>query len=179
MNVRRLLVNSLVGLALTTTLAGCGFQLRGQSQLPFESAYVESQGSPLEYGDRNERSPSLSTSLAASLRQSLATQNKLAANAKDAPARIILNNESLTKTILALSGGGKVREYRLIYKVTIKVINAAGEELIAASEIQLNRDFSYSDAEILAKKAEEATLIRGMEQEALRQILRRLSYIKR
>jgi LPS-assembly lipoprotein len=59
------------------------------------------------------------------------------------------------------------------------VVDAAGKELIAPSEILLNRDFSYSDAEILAKEAEEATLIRGMEQEALRQVLRRLSYIKR
>jgi LPS-assembly lipoprotein len=179
MNVWRLLVNSLVGLALAATLAGCGFQLRGQSQLPFESAYVESHGKSQENSDRNERRPALSASLAASLRQSLSTQNKLAANAKDAPVRIVLNNESLTKTILALSGGGKVREYRLIYKVAITVVDAAGKELIAPSEILLNRDFSYSDAEILAKEAEEATLIRGMEQEALRQVLRRLSYIKR
>lgn len=179
MGLRRLLVNNLIGLVMAAGLAGCGFQLRGQSQLPFESAYVESQSKTHDSSDRNERRPALSASLAASLRQSLAAQNKLAADAKNAPVRIVLTNESLTKSILALSGGGKVREYRLVYKVALTVVDAAGKELIAPSEILLNRDFSYSDAEILAKEAEEATLIRGMEREALRQVLRRLSYIQR
>lgn len=175
MGLRRLLVNILIGLVMAAALAGCGFQLRGQSQLPFESAYVESHAKVRD----DDRRPALSASLAASLRQSLSAQNKLAADAKIAPVRIVLTNESLTKSILALSGGGKVREFRLIYKVALTVVDTAGKELIAPSEILLNRDFSYTDAEILAKEAEEATLIRGMEQEALRQVLRRLSYIQR
>lgn len=175
MGLRRLPVNILIGLVMAAALAGCGFQLRGQSQLPFESAYVESHAKVRD----NDQKTVVKSSLATSLRQSLSAQNKLAADAKNAPVRIVLNDESLTKSILALSGGGKVREYRLVYKVALTVVDTTGKELIAPSEILLNRDFSYSDAEILAKEAEEATLIRGMEREALRQVLRRLSYIKR
>jgi LPS-assembly lipoprotein len=153
-----------MGLALLAGLAGCGFQLRGQSQLPFPAAYVEARESSV---------------LAEPLRQALSAQSKLASRAEGAPVRIVLTDEARTKTILALSGGGKVREYRLAYRLRLIVSDAAGNELIAPSDIQLNRDFSYSDAEILAKEAEEASLNRAMEQDALRQVLRRLSYVKR
>jgi LPS-assembly lipoprotein len=162
--VRRMRVNILAGLMWAAALTGCGFQLRGQAQLPFESAHVEAIRS---------------STLAPALRASLSSQNKLAAKADGAAVRILLADEARGKTILALSGGGKVREYRLSYRVVMAVLDAQGKELGAPSEIVLNRDFSYSDAEILAKGAEEATLYRAMEQDALRQVLRRLSYVRR
>lgn len=179
MDPKRVLINSLAGLALAAGLAGCGFQLRGQAQLPFASAYVEGRSVAHDGGNRNERHRANSISLAAALSQALISENKLARNASEASVRVFFLNERLSKSILALSGGGKVREYRLSYRVILQVNDASGRELIAPSEIFLNRDYSYSDAETLAKEAEEATLIRGMEQEALRQVLRRLSYIKR
>ncbi len=164
MGVRRLLANILIGLILAAGLAGCGFKLRGQAQLPFTAAYVDAASG---------------SSLAATLRQSLTSQGKLAAKREDAPVRIVLAQEERTKSILSLSGAGKVKEYRLAYKVVMSVVDADGKELIAPSEILLSRDFSYSDAEILSKEAEEASLNRAMDQDALRQALRRLSYLKR
>lgn len=164
MGLRQLLANTLIGLILAASLAGCGFQLRGQEQLPFTAAYVEAEDSSY---------------LAPALRKSLGSEGKLATSKEAAPVRIVLTAESRAKNILSLSGGGKVKEYRLIYKVLISVVDTAGKDLIAPSEIQLSREFSYSDAEILSKEAEEARLNRAMNQEALHQALRRLSYIKR
>ncbi|MEW5770931.1 MAG: LPS assembly lipoprotein LptE [Pseudomonadota bacterium] len=151
----------LLGLAV---LAGCGFQLRGEAPLPFASAYVAAPDTSL---------------IAPALRQALADQRKLAIQAQGAPVRIQVAEERRTKTILSLSGGGKVREYRLIYKVALKVSDGQGNELIAPIELEQMREFSFDDALILAKEAEEASLNRAMEQEALRQALRRLSYVKR
>lgn len=148
----------------TVLLGGCGFQLRGEAQLPFASAYVDAPDASV---------------LAPSLRQALAAQDKLAPKAQDAPVRIRLVEERREKNILSLSGGGKVREYRLIYKVTLKVTDGKDNELIAPVELEQQREFSYDDALILAKEAEEASLNRAMEQETLRQALRRLSYVKR
>jgi LPS-assembly lipoprotein len=159
----RTILNSFL-MAVLLLLAGCGFQLRGESQLPFISAYVDApEGSVL----------------GPALRKALAAQRKLAAQAKGAQVLIRVLNERRLKDILTLSGGGKVLEYRLTYKVTLKVTDDMGSELIAPVELQQQRDFTYSDSLSLAKEAEEAALNRAMEQDALQQALRRLSYLNR
>ncbi len=162
--MKRKLMKILLGLGAAALVAGCGFQLRGQAQLPFTAAYVEGGGS---------------SNLVKALRATLSSQGKLAEKAEGAPVKVRLSNELRSKNILALSGSGKVKEFRLEYRVTLTAFDAAGKELIVPSEIQLIRDFSYDDQQLLAKEAEEASLNRGMEQDALRQILKRLSYVQR
>lgn len=152
-----------VGL-LALLLTGCGFQLRGEPQLPFAHARIEAaEGS----------------ALGALLRQTLASQGKLLDGTAQPEILVKLLEERRDKSILSLSGGGKVREYRLTYKVSLRVTDSKGNEPIAPMNLEQSRDYSYDDALILAKQAEEATLWRGMEQEVLRQTLRRLSYLKR
>jgi LPS-assembly lipoprotein len=162
--MRRSAIKFLAILAATSLLGGCGFQLRGQALLPFATAYVDAPaGSALGEG----------------LRQSLSSQKKLASLPEGASVRIKLSPETRSKNILSLSGAGKVREYRLEYQVELSAFDAAGAEVIAAAQIHLTREFSYNDDQVLAKESEEAALNRGMEQDALRQALRRLSYLKR
>lgn len=158
----RILVGFLV--LWSALLAGCGYQLRGEAQLPFTKAYVAAPGS---------------SALAPLLRRTLADQNKLADRPEDAPVRIQVLGELREKVILSLSGAGKVREYRMIYKVSLLVTDATGSALIAPIDLEQVREYTYDDALVLAKEAEEVNVIQGMEQEALRQALRRLSYIKR
>lgn len=153
---------SLIFVALL--LAGCGFHLRGQVDLPFASAYVDSPaGSPL------------TEPLKRSLRDS---GRAVAAKREEAEVVIRLSQPSRHKSILSLSGAGKVAEYRLEYKVTLAVQNAQGEDLLGASEVQLVRDLTYDDKYILAKEYEEAQLFQAMEQEVLRTLLRRLRFAK-
>jgi LPS-assembly lipoprotein len=162
--VKRWTWTLLAGVLLLVGLAGCGFQLRGQSQLPFDSAFVEANAN---------------SGLGKALRNSLALENKLADKAENATIRVLLAEESRAKSILALSGGGKVREYRLTLRFLFAVYDAKGRELVAPSEMVQVRDYSYNDSELLAKTVEEATLYRSMEQNALQQVLRRLSFIPR
>jgi len=161
--MRRRFLKQLLGLAAVAGLAGCGFQLRGQAALPFSAAFVTAAPA---------------SNVGNALRRALTSQQKLAATVEAAPVRITLDREAYSKTILALSGGGKVREYRLEYRVWLSVANATGKTVVEPTEIHLSNDFSYSDAQVLAKEAEEASLNRAMEQDALRQIMRRLSYLK-
>lgn len=149
-----------MGLAV---LAGCGFQLRGQTPLPFNSAYVEAAGS---------------STLAAQLRRYLKNKGKWAERRDQADVVVRLRDESRIKSILSLSGAGKVREYRLINQVTVSAVNPGGAEMLAAAEIKLTRDYSYSDEQALAKEAEEAMLLKDMDDDALRQILRRLAFVR-
>lgn len=148
----------------TMLLSGCGFQLRGQASLPFTNAYVSAADKSI---------------LAPALRHELASQGKLAGTVKEAQVHIRVVDELFAKDILSLSGGGKVREYRLNYKVVLHVADDMGRELIAPIELQQLREYSYDDRLILAKEAEEASLRRAMEQEVLSQVMRRLAYVKR
>jgi len=165
-DVRGNLIKTPLGLAiafsLATVISGCGFQLRGQAALPFSAAYVAASDT---------------SNVANALRRSLSSQQKLARTQEGAQVRIRLEQEAYGKSILALSGGGKVREYRLEYSVQLSVFDQTGKTVVEPTKIHLSNDFSYSDAQILAKEAEEASLNRSMEQDALRQILRRLSYL--
>jgi len=167
--MRRDVVKFLFGLAavasltLTLPLSGCGFKLRGQEALPFSAAFVSAPEA---------------SNIGIALRRTLSSQQKLALNQEGAPIRIKLEKEAYRKNILALSGGGKVREYRLEYVIQLSVFDASGKVLVEPTEILLINDYSYSDDQVLAKEAEEASLNRSMEQDALRQILRRLSYLK-
>jgi LPS-assembly lipoprotein len=156
-------MQTLILIVLVLTLGGCGFQLRGNAQLPFAAAYVEAGNSPL----------------ARSLRQALSAQGKLAEQAAGAPVIIRLDGEKREKNILSLSGSGKVREYRIESRITLSARDAAGKELIAPGEVLLTRDMAYDDQQTLAKELEETELYRAMDRDALTQILRRLAYVQR
>ena len=83
-------------------------------------------------------------------------------------------NEAQEKQILSLSGGGRVSEFLLRYRVLFRLTDSKNREHIPASEIVLQRDFSFSDDQALAKEAEEALLYRDMRSDAVRQLVRRL-----
>jgi LPS-assembly lipoprotein len=100
---------------------------------------------------------------------------------KDSEAEVQLQllSEQREKIIVALNSAGRVREFQLRYKVNYQLIDAAKKELIAPSELVLNRSVSYSDVQVLAKEQEEGLLYRDMQQDAVQQILRRLALVKR
>jgi LPS-assembly lipoprotein len=164
MNARRAALRWLALGAGLLVLTGCGFQLRGQSPLPFDSVHVDAA--------------------AGSVLQPLLTQN-LRLNGKrvlptPAGAQVVIriDQETRSKEILSLSGGGKVREYRLGYRLILSVTDGAGRRILNPTELRLTRDYSYDDAQALAKEGEEAQLQRDMEQEMLRQVVRRLAFAK-
>lgn len=152
-----------LALAMALGVSGCGFKLRGQESLPFASAWVQA----------SDKSP-----MATALRQRLTSQGKLAAARDQAEIVILLGDDKYTKSILSLSGGGKVREYRLEQKAMLSVSTPDGRELLVPGGLQVTRDFSYSDAEMLAKEGEEALLRKDMENDLLRQLMRRLSFAR-
>lgn len=162
-NSKRKAMQSLLALGLSALVAGCGYQLRGQSALPFDGGYVDAPADSV-LGDK--------------LRKHLAGKGKLQETRGKAQVVIRLSGENRSKSILSLSGAGKVREYRIVHKVIVSAATPAGQALLQPSELQLARDYSYSDAQFLAKEAEEAMLQREMEDELVRQVVRRLGLIQ-
>lgn len=156
----------LVLLSAALLLSGCGFRLRGEATLPFESIYVQgAAASPFTI--------QLKRSITAG------TQARITDKPEDAQVVLQIMNEQQEKEILALSGGGRVREFYLRYRVTYRLTDSKRTtEYIAPSEIVLRRELTYSDAEALAKESEEMLLFRDMQTDAARQLLFRLQVVK-
>ena len=79
---------------------------------------------------------------------------------------------------MSVSGGGRVREFELRYRVAFRLTDAKGVELIPVSEISMHRILPYTDAQVVAKEGEEAMLVREMQNDSAAQIMRRLSAVK-
>lgn len=144
--------------------AGCGFQLRRLDEVSFASLHVDAPHD----GAVAQR---IRSALTAS------KQTRLAASAAEAEAVLVLGQETRSKTILSLSGAGRVTEYRLGLQLTYSINDKDGRTLAAAETIELTRDITYDDAQVLAKSAEEQLLYRDMDDSAARRIMRRLQSI--
>ena len=152
-------------LLFVATLAACGFQLRGQTTLPFSSVFVSTPGGSV---------------VAAELKRELANiPTKVMPTAIGADAQLNILEDRRDRQILSLSGAGRVREYELKLRVSYQLVDAKGGVFIPTSEIQLARILSYDDSRIIAKQQEEALLYQDMERDAVSQILRRMTAIKR
>lgn len=150
---------------LVALLAGCGFQLRGEYNVPFASVYVAAPAT---------------SQVAAKLRRELSNSpTRLMFEAKGAEAQLNIPSEKRDRIILSLSGAGRVREYQLKLTVQYQLVDSKGAVAIPTSEIQLQRIMTYDDSQIIAKQQEEALLYQDMESDAMQQILRRMTAIKR
>jgi LPS-assembly lipoprotein len=160
---RRLACLRLVALAAFATLAGgCGFQPVNTASLPFQTLYVTS--------------PTYS-SFGAEFRRFVESYSRtqLADAPAGADAVLEILGEAQEKQILSLSTAGRVREFLLRYRVSFRLRDAAGRELIPADTIVLERDLTYDDDAVLAKENEEAFLYRDMQMDAVQQLVRRLA----
>ncbi|MEO8418410.1 MAG: LPS assembly lipoprotein LptE [Methylophilaceae bacterium] len=148
----------LCGLICAMTLTACGFEMRGVQNMTFENLYIQG-----------------SLSISKALNKSLAVNGvKIVKDPEQAELMLDLMSESSEKRILSLSGAGVVREYDLIYRVTYRLKEQGIELWGEPKMIELRRDYSYSDRDVLATGYEEVRLNAEMRQEATQQLLRSL-----
>lgn len=155
----------IAALVVAMTLCGCGFKLRGQAALPFESIYIDTGGFSL---------------LGAELRRVIRTGSKtrIADQPDDAEVTLRIVGERQEKHVLSLSLAGKVREFELRYRLAYRLLDRAANDIVPPGEIELKRDLTYDDTQVLAKESEEALLYEDMKADAVQQMLRRLAVIK-
>lgn len=149
-------------LVIAVTLSGCGFKLRGQASIPFETIHVESPGFSV-FANELERAISAGS------------KTRVVEDRAQAQAVLRIVSEVQEKNILSLSSGGRVREFEFRYRVVYRLTTADGKELAPQAEIIMRRDMTYDDTQVLAKESEEALLFRDMKTDAVRQVLRRLA----
>ncbi len=157
--------SSLILLAATLLVAACGFELRGTATLPFTSLYVEAAPT---------------SQLAVQLKRAVVLNSGTRVTDRREEAEVILQivNEVQEKQILSLTGGGRVSEFQIRYRVLFRLTDSKNREHIPASEILLRREYTYSDSQALASQSEEALLYRDMRNDAVSQLMRRLQTAK-
>jgi LPS-assembly lipoprotein len=157
--------SSFILLAATLLAAACGFQLRGTATLPFNTLYVQAPPA---------------SQLATQLKRAVIAGSGTRIAERPEQAEVILHilNELQEKQILSLSGGGRVSEYQLRYRVSFRLTDIKNREHIPASEIVMRRDYSFTDNQALSKESEEALLYRDMRDDAVGQLVRRLQAAK-
>ena len=150
---------SILGLILV--ISACGFQLRGNIQANFDSISITGGTS------------SFNKTLQRKFRQAGISIE----DASQAEKIVQIISNDFTKTILTLTGAGTVSEYQLDYLVKYRFKskdNEWNEPIIIAA----SRTYTYDDAAILAKDAEEERLISGMEDQLIRTMTAQISLSK-
>lgn len=149
---------------LLATITSCGFQLRGAASIAFESINI--QGSTL--------------TISKNLVKSLKTNGiKVLDTAENADVLLELMGEESEKRILSLSGRGLVNEFELFYRIHYRTRYADAALWSPVKTIEARRDFSYSDANLLAKQGEEKQLNENMQTDVLSNLIRQLSTLKK
>ena len=161
---RSLLANlPLAALLAASLLAGCGFQLRGQREFPFETIAVPGV-SPLTF--------ELRRNIAAANEKTIVTQQVTGADAV-----LTVLSELQEKVIIALNTQGRVTEYQLRYRVSYRVTSLKGLDFVPPTSVVLTRDITFNN-QVLAKEAEEGQLYTEMRADMVQQIIRRLARAK-
>jgi LPS-assembly lipoprotein len=151
-----------LALAASLLIAGCGFQLRGTADLPFETIYLPPAGGP---------------GIALDLRRNVqaGTNTKVVTDPKQAQAVLEFSQEIRDRLILSLAATGRVREYQLRYRVSFRVHDGKGGEFLPTSSVLLTRDITFNDSDVLSKESEEQLLYRDMQTDMVQLIMRRLA----
>jgi LPS-assembly lipoprotein len=151
----------ILGTVLALLIASCGFQLRGSANLPFETLYV----------------PGATGGIALDLKRTIqtGTSTRVVDTPKNAQAVLEFTGETREKEILSLTGAGRVREFRLRYRVQYRVRDNKGREYIPLTTLLQVRDILFNDSIVLAKESEEQLLYHDMQRDMVQQIMRQLT----
>jgi LPS-assembly lipoprotein len=149
-------------LALCALLTACGFHLRGEAELPFETLYISSNASSLVFANKLKRAVRSGS------------QTKIVEDVKSAQATLSVLDAHRERVILSLSTSGRIQELSLYYHVSFAVADSSGKQYLSPNQIVLRRDLTYNDTDIIAKEQEEELLYLDMENDAVQQVMRRL-----
>jgi LPS-assembly lipoprotein len=133
-------------------ITSCGFHLRGMTEISFKTISLEGK----------------ELSFTKNLKKTLASNNVTIILPTENPElRIELLSEESEKRILSLSGQGLVREFEIFYRVRYRIKTIDSETWSQENIIEIRRDFTFSDSNLIGKEEEERQLNESMRIEAV------------
>jgi len=154
-------------LAAGTLLSACGFELRGQFELPPELVPVHIDA---------ERGSGVRAELRALLRRN---DVEIATDRRDAASVIEIIDEKRERRVLTVSGDTADVDQIELRHTTRWLLRDTGEERRALTNletVEIVRDFNFDREAVLAKQSEEAALLERMREDTALRILNRLQF---
>jgi LPS-assembly lipoprotein len=159
--------NCLTMVFFSLLLSGCGFQLRGDAQLPPEMNQTR-----LVINDEY-------STFARRVRVLLEQAGAQIVSADKATAILeIPQNEVLTE-VLTIGDNARVREYRISHTIQFRLLAANGTEIIPLQTIRQAREISFDEQRILAISRETEYVKEDLAETISRLLISRLQVVGR
>ncbi len=149
---------------LVVATVGCGYQLRGSSDLPqyMEQTYVLAVRP--------------SSPLVREVQRVLANSGtRVVFSTGQADAVIRITRDDLTRRVLTVSEKTRVQEFMLDYHVEFRVTNSEGKVLVPDQELELHQAYEFSETQVLGKSGQQQILTGQMQREMAALIMDRIS----
>lgn len=149
-------------LLVATLLAGCGFRLQGAIDLPEQNRRIYLVAA-------DELTP-----FAVELRRAVERAGgRVAASPSEADLVVRILRDRGGRRILSVSARNTPQEYEVYYSVSYAV-DRDGREVLELQPLELVRNLSFEEPQLLAKEREEAILRDAMARDLALLVLRRL-----
>ena len=153
-----------VFLALLVVTMGCGYQLRGSSELrqDMEHTYVLAVRP--------------SSPLVQEVQRVLANSGaKVVFSTSQADAVIRITRDDLIRRVLTVSEQTRVQEFMLDYNVEFRVTDAEGNVMVPNQELELHQAYEFSETQVLGKSGQQQILTEEMHRQMAALIMDRIS----
>lgn len=151
-------------LGIGALLSSCGFHLRGLVEMPpeLDSIYIKG-GLP-------------NSQMREILRQKLiASKVNVLESQEESGAVLYILKDEVTRRIASINTAGQPNEYELTYRLSYRLEDGQGKELLAAKTISLLRTYRYDPNNVLSIEEEAFRIKREMARAAVNQMLRQIS----
>jgi LPS-assembly lipoprotein len=147
------------------SLAGCGFELRKAPVYAFKTLSIPGASGFVVYLRRNIRAGGTV---------------EIIPPDRSSTAEAILDvlAENREQVVVSTNSAGQVRELQLRLTLRFRLRTPAGKELLPPTNIQQQRDVTYSENQALGKEGEIELLFRDMQNDIAQQTMRRLAAVK-
>ncbi|HEY6985404.1 MAG TPA: LPS assembly lipoprotein LptE [Rhodanobacteraceae bacterium] len=152
--------------AVVILIAGCGFHLRKEANLPASMKKVH-----IQIADPTSL---LAKDLAKALPRS---GTEVVDNVEPGVAIMNISANSFSTDVLSVGGNARATEYALRYHVELEVQDAGGTSLLPKQTIELTREFTFDASQALGVAAEVDLLTQELQRDMTQTILRRLEAI--
>lgn len=142
--------------------SGCGYQLRGEANLPPEMDKTQ-------FIINDEYS-----TLARRVRVMLERSGVEFVGPDQASAVLEIPQNEVVTEVLTIADNARVREYRVTYTVKFRLTDARGQELIGWQTLRQSREISFDEQRILASSREQEYLRKDLAETMAQLLVARL-----